>query len=236
MRAIGHSGSFRDVAIILSAAFTLLVGCSNPLNYKVATLTDQQRVRVQQIVTADQSTKLDNWIARNSAGGKKLPPDVTVDQALKQQDDWLAQQKIEKAKADELKAREQAEHAAEQAEFAKVLSVTPVSKRNKVLTDERPVIALEIRYDNKSGKVISGLKGAFKFADVYGNDIMDVSWSYDGKIAAGKTVIQHEAIVPIDKTVESQEAFWETDFGQLKSTFDLNNIQFKDGTSMNAHH
>jgi hypothetical protein len=234
MRAIGHSRSFRDVSIILSFAFTLLVGCSNALDYQAANLTDDQRKRVQQILTADQSTILDGWIARNAAPGMKPPAGVTVEQAIKDQEDWLARQKLEKAKAEELEARTDAAHAAEQAEFAKTLSVTLLAKRNKVETDERPDVALEISYDNKSDKVIQGLKGVFILADTYGNPIMDISWSYDGAIAAGKTVIQHEAVIRIDKSVEAQEALWETDFGQLKSVFEINSIVFKDGTSMTA--
>jgi hypothetical protein len=223
------------VSIILSIAFTLLVGCSNALNYEVATLTDQQRAKVQQILTASQSKRLDDWIARNTAGSRRPPSGVTVEQAIKDQDGWLTKRKIAEANADEQKKRAQAERAAEHAVLAKVLYVTVVSKKNMVEMDDRKVVALEIRYDNKSDKDIRGLKGVFKLTDIYGDAIIDISWSYDGGIAARKTAIQHDAIVPIDKLVEPQATLWGTDFDQLRSTFEVNNILFKDGTSMNTH-
>jgi hypothetical protein len=235
MRTIRHSRSFREVSIILSIAFTLLVGCSDALKYEVATMTDEQRARVQQILTAAQAKSLDEWIARKSAGSVRLPPGVTVQQALSDQEDWLAKRKIEEAKADEIKNNAQAERAAQRAVLAKVLDVAVVAKKNKVEMDYRKVVVLEIRYDNKSDKDIRGLKGVFKLTDIYGAALMDVSWSYDGAIAAGKTVIQHDAVVPIDKLVEAQEALWETDFEHLRSTFEINSVLFKDGTSMNAH-
>jgi hypothetical protein len=236
MRAINHSKSLLGVWIALFIAFTVLAGCSNPLNYEVASLTDQRRAKVQQILTASQSTRLDNWMARKSEGGMKIPPGVTVQQAIKDQDDWLAKRKIEAAKADELKKRAQAERAAEQAVLERVLSATVLSKRNGVQPDDRQVVVLGIRYDNGGDKDIRGLKGVFKFTDIYGNAIMDLSWSYNGVITAGKAAIQHDAMVPIDKLVQAQAMLWGTDFDKLKSTFEVNNIVFKDGTSITARH
>ena len=155
-----------EVSIALSAVLVLTVGCSNAVNYEVAGLTDQQRVDVRRALTADQLKELDDWIVRKSnikpeeqppvtanlspdekdhwlaKAGKTLPPGVTVEQALKDQDAWLAQQKIDHAKAAEKEKAEQAQFAAKQASFVKILSVALLSKGNEVLKDDKNYVVL----------------------------------------------------------------------------------------------
>jgi hypothetical protein len=231
---VGALRPFRHISIILIAMFVFLVGCSNARNYEVATLTDKQRTKVQQILTAEQLKNLDDWINRNTMAGKGLPPRVTIEQALKEQDAWLAKQKIDEAKAEELRRSVQAERAAKQEEFARMLSVMLLSKKNKVQEDERRYVTLEIAYENKADKDIQGVKGVLKLTDIYGDPIIDINCSYYGGISAKQTAVEHDAGVSINRSMEPQVKLWNTDFEKLKSTFEVSTITFKDGTSING--
>ncbi len=224
----------RGVSISLFAAFVLLVGCSNPLNIAVAKLTAEQRVRVQQMLSVDELKELEDWTARNTADGKQLPPDVTVEQALKDQYDWQTKRKMEEANAVERQKKMQEEHLARQQELARMLAITLVSKTDEVLKEDRKIVALDILYDNKTDKDIQGVTGVIRLTDVYGNKVIDISWSYDGVIASKHTNFEHDFTVAVNKSMESQVNFWNTGFDILKSNFDIDAINFKDGTSVNA--
>jgi len=226
-----RGGTNSCVLIILLTVFAVAVGCSNALNYEVASLTDQQRIRVQNALTADQLKRLDDWIERSATANKQVPRGVTVKQALIDQDNWLAKRKLEAARAEELKRRVQAERAAKQERIAKMLSVTLLSKKNKVQVDERKYVALEIAYDNRTKKDIRRVVGVLRITDIYGNTVMDISSSYGAGISAQQTTVDHDAGVFIDKSVESEVKLWNTDFDKLKFTFEADAIIFKDGTS-----
>jgi hypothetical protein len=222
---------YAALILVLGCAST---GCSNALNYEVAGLTDQKRVKLMNALTADQRKKLDDWIDRHPAGSKGVRPGVTVRQALIDEDAWLAEQKKEAARTEELKKKAQTVHAAEQAKFAGVLSVTLLSKKNKVSADDQRVVTLEIACDNKGDKPIRTVAGALKLTDVYGNKIMDVNWSYGRVISAKQTVVDHDVIVSISQSLDPQVKLWGTDFDQINATFEANAIVFTDGTSMKA--
>ena len=231
---MGAMHALRHVATILFALIVSIVGCSDPLNYEASKLTIEQRATVHQILTAEQSEKLDNWIFRNSATNQGIPRGVTVQQALKDQDVWLANKKIEEEKADQLRKQSQAERAARQEELSRVLTVSVVSKKNKVQEDERRFVALDIAYESKTGIAIQRVQGIFKFSDIYGNAIIDVSRSYDRGISPMQTAIDRDVLVLIDQLNESTVNLWNTDFERLKYTFEAHTITFKDGTRMSA--
>ncbi len=230
---MGAFRAFRLVAISLIAAFVFLVGCSNPTNYEVAKLTDQQRAVMHRMLTADQLKKIDDWIDRNAVTKNGLPVGVTVKQALLDQDAWLAKQKMEETRERKLQEKLQTERSARQKMFAKMLSVSLVSKENKVQEDDQKVVFLEIAYANKADKDIRGVKGVLKLTDIYGDTIIDIDRSYDGGISARQTTFEHEVGIAINKSVEPQVKLWNTDFGKIRATFEVSDITFKDGTSIN---
>jgi len=221
-----------DLSIVLFAMIAFVVGCSNPLNYDVAKLTPEQRRVVQQRLTVEQSKNLDDWISRNATAGKGIPPGVTVEQALNDQTAWLAKQSLEAAKAAELRKQMQAKHAAKQDELARMLSVTLVSKKNKVRVDEQRFVAFDIAYANKTDKDIREVRSSLKLANIYGNPIIDLNWSYEGRISAKQTVVDHDAGVDINRSSDAQVELWDTDFERLKPDFEIKTIIFKDGTSV----
>ena len=234
MKTMGALRPFKRFSIILFALIAFLVGCSNALQYEVAKLTDEQRTAVRQILTSEQLEKLDNWINRNATTNRGIPRGVTVQQAIKDQDGWLANKNVEEATSAQLRKQAQAELAAIQVEFASDLTVSLLTKKNQVQVDGRRFVTLEIAYSNRTDKAIQGVKGILKLRDTYGNPVIDVSLSNDRGISAMQTVIDHDADVPIDQLSEPQVNLWNTDFDKLKYTFEARSITFNDGTSMSA--
>jgi hypothetical protein len=226
----GALSTFSCAASILVAVCISAAGCSGALNYEVAGLTDQQRIKVTNALTSDQLKKLDDWVQRNSTAGKGVPRGVTVKQAMIDQDAWLAKQSAEAAKAEELKKRAQAERAARQQEYAKLLSVTLLSKKNEVHVDGQRYVALEIAYDNKTDKAIRSVVGVLRLIDIYGEAIMDINCSYGGGIPAKQTAVDHGAIVSVNKPLDPQQKLWFTEFDGIKPAFEVNTIVFQDGT------
>jgi len=232
MKVIGKLAPFKILEMISLTLLVLVVGCSNPLNYDVSKLTHDQQAVLHAILTADQAKNLDDWIRRHTVPGKAPPAGVTVEQALKDQADWLAKQQAQKAQAADLQKQKLAEYAAKQQEFARLVSVMLVSKTNKVLRDDRKFVAFELEYANKTDKDIQALKGVMKLANVYGEPVIDIDWSYNRGISSKQTVVEHHAGIFISKSVEPQVEFWNTDFERLKFTFEVKTITFKDGTSV----
>jgi hypothetical protein len=151
---------------------------------------------------------------------------------LKAQDDLLAKQRTEEVKANEQKSK--AERAAKQAELAKFVSVALVSKNDKVQDDDQRVAVLELVYDSKTDKNIKAVKGVLKIVDIYGAAIVDVILDYRGGITARQSAVKFDTTVPINRSIDAQVNLWDTDFDKLKSTFEINSIDFGDGTSMNV--
>jgi|SRR5579883_2181838 len=216
------------------AVALLLAGCSNPLNYRVSKLTRDQRADLHAVLTADQSAELDAWIQRHTAGGAPLPAGVTVDQALKDQEAWLAARAAEKRRAAELQEQRMAAMAAKQQQLARLVSVSLLSKTNKVLPDDRRYVALELQYSNNTDKEVTAIKGKITLVNIYGEPVIAVDWSYGSPIGSKHSVIDHDAGLAINPSVESQVALWDTDYDKLKFTFEIRTIAFKDGTSVGA--
>ncbi len=231
---MGNVKRLTDAPIVPLVVFLFLSACSNPLHYRVASLTESQRENASETLSVDQLKKLDDWISRNTVSGKAIPPALTVEQAIDDQTAWLVEQEIAKAQSDEQRRKAQAERAVKLEALAKVLSVALVSKSNKVQADEQKVATLEFAYDNKGDKDIRGVRGVLKLANTYGDPVIDINWSYDGGAPAKHITVEHDAVVSIDNSVEPQAKLWGTDFDNLKSTFEVNTIIFTDGTSMSA--
>lgn len=219
---------------LLLAGSILLSGCSDPKSYEVTKLTDEQRKEIGQKLTADEGQKLTAWMMRNVMTGKEPPIGTTVAMALKQQDEWVANQRKEEAKAEELRKRVEAERKAKQEEFAKLLSVALVSKKNRTGDYGEHWVGLEMAYENKSDKDIQGVKGVLKLTDIFGDKILDIRWSYDAGVPAKQSTVERKSGVDINRYMDSHMKLWNTDLDKLKSTFEVSTIIFKDGTKLDA--
>jgi len=221
-------------ASILIASSVLLAACSDPKGYEVTKLTEEQRKELGQKLTADEGQKLAGWMMRNVIAGKEPPFGITVAMALKQQDEWVAKQKEEEAKAEALRKKVEAERKAKQEEFAKLLSVVLVSKKNSMGEYSQRWVRLELAYENKSDKDIQGVKGLLTLNDLFGDKILNVRWSYDAGVAAKQTTVERKSGIDINQFKDSHMKLWNTDFDKLKSSFEVSTIIFKDGTRMDA--
>jgi hypothetical protein len=221
-------------ALILVTSVFSLAACSDPKSHEVTKLTDEQRKELGQKLTADEGQKLTAWLMRNSLAGKEPQIGTTVEIALKQQDEWIAKQKEEEAKAEELRKRVEAERKAKQEEFAKLLSVALVSKKNSLGEYNQRWVGLELAYENKSNKDIQGIKGVLKVTDIFGDKILNIRWSYDDGVPSNKSVVERKSGVDINQFKDNDMKLWHTDFDKLKSTFEVSTIIFKDGTKIDA--
>jgi hypothetical protein len=222
------------ISIILIGVIAGLISCSNALDYEVGKMTDDQRKTVQQVLTADQSARLESWISRYAAAGNGLPSGVTVQQALDDQTNWIAKQAVDKAKAEQARNQLLSERSAMQRELARIATVELISKKNEILEDHRQFVSLEIAYDDKADKDIMDIKGVLKLSDSYGHAVIDIDLSYNRIIPAGHTVVDHDAGIIINQSVEPQLQLWDTDFDKLSYTFETHTILFKNGTRMSA--
>ena len=166
--------------------------------------------------------------------GKQPPVGTTVAQALKEQDEWIAKRKEEEVRAAELKRRVEAERAARQEEFAKLLTVALVSKKNSLGEYGKRWIGLELAYENKGSKDIQGVKGVLKLTDIFGDAITTVRWSYDGGVAAGTRAVERNSGVDINQFKDIDMKLWNADFEKIKSAYQVTTIIFKDGTKLDA--
>lgn len=168
----------RSLATLLVSGLFILTSCSDPKKYEVTKLSAEQRKELGQKLTADEGQKLAAWMMRNVMAGKEPTVGTTIEMALKQQDEWVVKQKEEEAKAEELRKRVEAERKAKQEEFAKLLSVALVSKKNSMGDYGQRWVGLGMAYENKSDKDIQGVKGVLKLMDIFGDKILNVNWSY----------------------------------------------------------
>ena len=224
----------RSLTSLLLAGSIILSGCSDPKSYEVTKLTDEQRKELGQKLTADEGQKLTAWMMRNVMPGKEPPVGTTVAMALKQQDEWAAKQKEEEAKAEELRKRVEAERKAKQEEFAKLLSVALVSKKNSMGDYGQRWVELEMAYENKGDKDIQGVKGVLKLTDIFGDKILNILWSYDAGVPAKQSTVERKSGVDINQFKDSDMKLWNTDFDKIKSTFEVSTIIFKDGTKVDS--
>lgn len=224
-------------AIFLLASIAILAACSDPRDVQIAKLTKEQTAEMEKKLNGEEERLLMGYMMRQGMGqafgGKGMPEGVTVRQAINEQRAWVDQQKQEEAKADELKKKVEAERQAKQEEFAKLLSVALVSKKNVDGEYGQKYVSLEMAFENKTNKDIRGVKGVLKLNDIFGDLIEGVSFSYDQGVPAGKTSI-YKGGVDINQFMDKDKKLWSTDFDKLKAVFETSMIIFKDGTQVAA--
>ena len=222
------------VASFFVVGALLLQGCSDPKNFEVTKLTESQRREVGQKLTSEEGQKLAGWMVRNAMSGKEPPVGFTVGQALNEQNEWVAKQKEEKTKAEELKKKVEAEQKAKQEEFAKLITVVAVAKRNISGDYGARSVTFDVAFENKGEKDIAGIKTTMRIADFFGDKIMDVGWSFDEGVATGKTFVEKGSGLKINQFMDKDMKVWNSDFDKLKISFDVRKIIFKDGTSIDS--
>jgi hypothetical protein len=222
------------ITYLLLAVIVFLGGCSNPRNYEVAKLTDEQKKELGQKLNADEGKKLTTWLARKTFSGREIPSGITVGEAIKEEENWLTKKSAQETRAKELKKEIDAERLAKQEEFAKFLTVALVSKKNDLGRYNQRWVGLDIAYENRSDRDIRGVKGVLRITDIFDDSILNINWSYDRGIPAKQKKLETGTGIEINQFKDSHMKLWNTSFGDLKSTFEILTIIFKDGTKIEA--
>jgi hypothetical protein len=223
--------------LALGAIVFLTVGCRNVRDTELAKLTDDQKASLDKKLGSEEEHLLMSYMMRQGMsqafGGKGMPDGITVGQAIKEQRDFLAKEKQEEAKAEELKKRIEAEQKRKQEEFAQMLSEVVVSKKNVEGEFGQNYVTMEMAFENKTDKDIQGVKGTLKVTDIFGDLIRNIQFSYDRGIAAKKATT-YKGDIRINRFDGKDLKLYNTDFDKLKTSFETETIIFKDGTKVEA--
>lgn len=174
------------------------------------------------------------YIMRTSFASKELPVGITVGQAIKDQELWLESQKVDAAKAEELKKKVKAERKAKQEAFVKMLSVALVAKRNKLGEYDQRMVLLDLAYENKSDKDIAGVEGVLHLNDMFGDKIMNIRWSFDEGVGAKQTAVERGNGIKINQFMDDHMKLWSADSAKIKANYEVQKIVFKDGTRLDT--
>ena len=223
--------AIRFVAVILVSS-SLLAGCSDPKNYEVTKLTEEQRKELGKKLSADEGKKLAAWMMRNILAGKQPAVGTTVAMALVQQDEWDSKRQEDETRAAALRIKVAADRKEKQEELAKVITTVLAAKKNNAGEYGRQWVGLEVAFENKSDKDIQGIKGVLELADIFGDKILDINWSFDEGAAAKQMTVDRSSGIEINKFKTAHMKLWGTDFEKIKSTFVVSMIIFKDGTKI----
>jgi hypothetical protein len=227
----------KRVGLILIAVSCLLMGCRDVRDLELSKITEDQKASLDKKLNGEETRLLMGYMMRTGMsqafGGKAAPEGITVRQAIKDQREFLEKEKQEEAKAEELKKKVEAERKAKQEEFARLLSAVLVSKKNVDSEYGQKYVAAEMAFENKSDKDIQGIKGTLKIADIFGDTINNVSFSYDRGVPAGKTST-YKGTIDINRFMNKDMKLWSTDLDKLKATFEISTIIYKDGTKVEA--
>jgi hypothetical protein len=233
MKSMGFTDRIKPAATLTLAA-ALLLGCSDPHKFEIAKLTDEQKQEMGKKLTAEEGQKLTAYIVRTAFASKDIPAGVTVGQAIKDQELWLEKEKLEAAKAEELKKKAEAERKAKQEAFAKILSVALVAKRNDVGEYDQRMVLLDLAYDNKGDKDIAGVKGVLHLTDMFGDKIVNIAWSYDKGVGAKQTAVERGSGMKINQFLDDDMKLWNTGMDKIKADYQVKTIVFKDGSRLDA--
>ncbi|MQA19628.1 hypothetical protein [Rugamonas rivuli] len=219
---------------VMALAACMLLGCSNPHNFEVAKLTDEQKEEMGKKLTADEGAKLMGYVGRTILSGQEVPAGVTVGQAIKEQEAWQAKEEAEAAKAAELNKKAEAERKAQQDALAKMLAVKLIGKRNSTGEFQQRVVFMDLAFTNKGDKDIAGFKGILHFTDMFGDSIIDITWSNDHGVEARQGILQKGAGMTINQFLPDHMKMWNAEADKIKLSFEVQAIVFKDGTRLDA--
>jgi hypothetical protein len=220
---------------IVVVAALILIGCRDVRDVELSKMTEGQKTSLDKKLNGEETRLLIGYMMRQGMsqafGGKGAPDGITVRQAIKEQSEFLETEKQEEAKAEELKKKVEAEQKAKQEEFARLLSAVLVTKKSLESEYGQKYVVVEMAFENRSDKDMQGIKGTLKIADIFGDSIKNVGFSYDRGVPAGKTST-YNGTIDINRFMNKDMKLWSTDFDKLKTAFEISTIIYKDGTKV----
>lgn len=232
--------------LVLLVIAVLLSACSNPKDTPLPTSFDKMESIKPQLdkLTSEERELFAKYYLRHTVGaamgglfGVKedpIPEGMTIGKAIDEQRDYAAKAKIKEDEAKALQEKVAAERKAKQEEFAKLITVAVVNKKNVMQEYGRRFVALDVAFENKSDKDIAGVKGVLKITDMFDDKIVNLRWSNDKGVKAKQTMVERGSGMDINQFMDEHMKLWNADFEKLKSTFEVSTIVFKDGTKIDS--
>jgi hypothetical protein len=234
----GEDQTMKRVSLlVMTMVVCLLISCRDVRDTELSKLNEEQSKALDKKLNGEETRLLMGYMMRQGMsqafGGKGAPDGITARQAIQEQREFLEKEKQEEAKAEELKKKVEAERKAKHEEFARLLSSAVVRKQNVDSEYGQKYVAMEMAFENKSDRDIEGVKGVLKIADIFGDPINNIRFSYDGGVPAGRTAT-YKGQIDINRFIDKDMKLWNTDFEKLKMTFDISAVIYKDGTKIEA--
>lgn len=167
-----------------------------------------------------------------------VPPGTTVGDAIAQEKDFEAKQKLEEAQAAALKARALAARNAAIEGMRHLVTFAMVSKtyvpKDIYANRFSDRVAFVFAVKNNSDKAIAGVKGTTEFSDMFGSPIKKMNLSLDEAIPAHGEKTFDTYYLDLNQFESGDQKLAGTDLAKMKVSFVPEMIVFADGTNQKA--
>lgn len=193
--------------LVIPLLVIALAGCSGVKGTRIPQDLDKlESIKpAMEKLTAEERELVATYIMRHAIGAKLgglfggktlpgagIPEGMTIGKAIDEQRKIKAEEAIEEAKQQALKAKLQAERDVAMKAMREAITVSLVSKKMEtergysgIVMDEK--LKITFGYKNNSEKDIVGVKGMVSVKDLFGDSISDFQISNDTTIKAGQS-------------------------------------------------
>lgn len=221
-----------------------LTACTDPKSTIIST-ADSDKEKMQEVMKklSDEERQLvaaymmRTLVSGAMSGKADLPIGVTVGDAIKQQKEWIDEQKKKEAEQAALKAKLAAEAEAFRREVESAVTVTVIEKsvlpKDIYRSRYSDIQVIKLGFENKSGKDIAGIEGELAFYDIFDKEVGSINFSYDDGIKAGATS-KWTGTRDINEFRREHRALANLEEGKYTTKFKPETIVFADGTKLKA--
>lgn len=231
----------------------VIAACSGPKDTPLPRELDKMDTikPAMEKLTAEERELAAGYIMRHTIGAKLgglfggkegpgIPEGMTIGKAIEEQRKFKADEAIEEAKQQALKAKLQAEREAAQKQMREAVTVTLVSKKlavehgySGIVTDEN--LQVVFGYKNNTDKEVAGVKGYVSVKDLFGEEISGFLISNDTTIPAGQsTTWMGSRSVRFSLGKNKDRKLAELGDDKYSVVWEPEMIVFKDGTKLTA--
>lgn len=238
---------------LLFSALLVLCSCKNAQDVFVPTDvkswdSNQDFQTAMRALSEEDKKLMAAYGIRMQADGAGVLPGTTIADALKSQREWTAnttkseqdKQAQEKKLEDDRKAlaaKAEADRAAKTKEMneAVTVAVTRMEFLPKNFQEDRfsDMILVNIAFDNKTEKAITGIKGVIVFKDIFGDLIKNINLSYDEGVKARSTATW-DGTIKLNQFDGDDQKLAQTPMDKLKIEWKPEVYLFADGASLKS--
>ncbi|WP_372404621.1 hypothetical protein ACDW34_07225 [Acinetobacter piscicola] len=227
----------KKILIPLTLAM-FLVGCSNPKSAEIPTdpnKWEELKPKIEKLSDEEKQLVAQYLIRKgmgSAFGGEGVKAGTTIGDAIKEQQKWQDDKKAQEKAEAELKAKVEAEKKAKIAELNRVITVALIKKEGySSYGGDINNIGIELAFENKGNKDISGVKGITHFNDIFGDSIKSVNLSYDDGVKAHSTAT-YQASINYNQFMDEDKKLLNTELEKMKFVFEPQVILFTDGSKI----